>query len=52
MFAYITFPSDFATSTLTIAGSLISDLSPYLSLVLGVLITALAVVVIIRALHK
>jgi hypothetical protein len=51
MLTFITFPEGFATSTLAVAGALLADLSPYLYLVLGVLLTVLIVVVLIRAIH-
>jgi len=48
----ITLGNDFASSTLDISGSLISDLTPYLTLILGVLLTVLIVAVLIKAIHK
>jgi len=48
MLTFISFPSDFATTTLGYMGQIIYDLSPYLMLVLAPLI----VVVIIKVLIK
>jgi len=48
---FITLDSSFATTTLDITGSIVSDLSPILTLVIGVLLALLAVVFLIRALH-
>jgi len=48
MLTFISFPSDFATTTLTYMGDIIHDLAPYLMLVLAPLI----VVVIIKTLIK
>jgi hypothetical protein len=50
MLTFITLPNDFASSTLGVAGGLISDLSPYLTLILGVLLTVTIVAVLIRVL--
>lgn len=50
MLTLINFGSDFATSTLGIAGNLLSDLSPYITLVLGVLLAMIVLAFIIRAL--
>jgi len=43
---FITLPTDFASSTLSIAGPLISDLSPYTTLILGVGLALLAIAVL------
>jgi len=49
---YINFDTNFATSTLSYAGTLVSDLNPYLTLIIGVLITILIIAVLVRVLHK
>jgi len=52
MFSIALFPSNFATSTWEVSTMIISDLSPYLILVLGVILTVLVVSVIIKAIHR
>lgn len=42
----------FATSTLAIAGTMVNDLSPYLTLVVGVTLGLLVVVFLIRAITR
>lgn len=49
---FIDLPSDLATSTLSTSGTLISDLSPYWMLIVGVLLAVLVVTFLVRALHK
>jgi len=49
---YIQFDPSFATTTYTYAGTLFTDLVPYLMPIIGVIIVALIVSVIIKSLHK
>jgi len=51
---FITFPTDFATSTLNIAGIMVSDLSPVLLITVGVTLGVVVVAILISILthHK
>ena len=42
----------FATSTLGIAGSIVSDLSPYLGLILGVLLAVIVIAFLVKSLIR
>lgn len=44
----ITFPADFASSTLSITNSAATDFVPLLTLVIGLILAVLAVVLLIR----
>lgn len=46
---FIDLGTDFATSTLTISGYIISDLAPYIGLVVGVLLVAGILSLLIRS---
>lgn len=48
----ITLPSDFASNIGGTASTLISDFSPYITLVVGVLLAMVAIAFIINAFHK
>jgi len=50
--AIITLPENFVSSITTNMGQIITDLSPYLTLIIGVILGALVIRVIIGALHK
>jgi len=52
LFTYIDLGSQFTTSTLNLAGTLISDLAPYITLVIGVLIVGTIVATLIMALKR
>lgn len=52
MYAIITFPEGFVDDTLGVASTIVSDLSPYLTLVLGLLLGVLVISFLIRALHR
>lgn len=43
MFTFITFPTDFASSTLSVMGYLVSDFSTPITLILGVSLGVLAI---------
>ena len=50
---FIDLGADFATSTLQVAGYILGDLAPYITLVVGILLAVVAVAVLIRVLiHK
>jgi len=49
---FITLPSDFASSTLMVAGGLVGDLSPLTITVVGVLLAVTVVAVLIRVFTK
>lgn len=46
---YINFTSGWATTTLGYAGTIVSDLSDYIALMVGVLLTLVVVATLIRA---
>jgi len=48
----ITLPSDFVTQVASSSSSLIEQLTPFLTLIIGVLLAGLLVSVIIGALHN
>lgn len=48
----INFGDNFATSTLEVSGTIIGDLSPYLVLILGVILAVVIVSVLIRSILK
>jgi len=52
--AFIVFPDDFASSTLHIAGDMVSDLSPVLLITTGVVLGVVVVAILISILthHK
>lgn len=49
---FITLPSNVATSTLQIAGDLMSDLSSVWTMILGVLLFGIIIYFIISSFHK
>lgn len=49
---YINLGSDFATTSLTYAGTLVGDLSTYLALMVGVGLTVMVVVALVRSFMK
>jgi hypothetical protein len=49
---FITLDSGFATTTLTTGGSIVSDLSPILTVVIGVLLGVTIVALLIGSFHK
>ncbi len=52
MFTIFTLPTNFVASTTAIMGSLFSDLSPFITLILGVILATLVVTMIINTLTK
>jgi len=51
MLTYITLDSSFVTSTLDVAGDLVTDLSTYLSLMIGVFLTLAITTILMKALR-
>lgn len=49
---FITLDNGFATTTLTTGGTIVSDLSPILTVVIGVLLGVTIVALLIGAFHK
>ena len=49
---FFDFGDNFASSTLGIMGSLVTDLSPMIILIISVLLTVVVVKILIGALHK
>lgn len=52
MFGIFTLPSNFVASTTAIMGELFTDLAPYLTLIIGVVVAVLVIEIIIGALRK
>lgn len=52
MLSILTLPANFTASTTEIMGGLISDLSPYLALVIGVLLGVVVLEIIIGIFRK
>jgi len=52
MLTILTLPSTFASDITGYMSDLITDLAPYITLVLGVILTAVVIKIIIGALHK
>lgn len=52
MYVFFTLPNDFASSTLNVSGGMITDLSPLLTLVIGVLLAVTVTAVLIKVLVK
>jgi hypothetical protein len=50
-FSIITLPPGFATSTAATMGEIIGDLSPYIILVVGVILAMLVISILITTLH-
>jgi len=50
MYTFITLPADFASSTLSVTGGLVTDFSPLLTVVFGVLLAVVATAFLIRIL--
>lgn len=52
MFSIIPLPENFISSILSNVGTIISDLSPYLTLIISVILGALVLEIIIGAIRK
>jgi len=52
MFSIITLPDNFISSITGYIGTLITDLSPYLTLILGILLAVLIIEILIGAIKK
>lgn len=52
MLTFIAFPADFASSTLGITGGIVTDFSPVLETVVGVLLAVVATAFLIRVLTR
>jgi hypothetical protein len=52
MLTIITLPEGFATDITGYMSDLVTDLSPYITLVLGVILTAIVIKIIIGSLHR
>jgi hypothetical protein len=49
---FITLDNGFATTTLGTGGTIVSDLSPILTVVIGVLLGVVVIAILIKSLHK
>lgn len=52
MLSIITLPENFVSTITATMGELFTDLAPYITLVLGVVLGTLVISIIINALHK
>lgn len=52
MFTYITFPADYTTSTLALAGNLFTDFLPLINTVIPIILVVAAVVVLFGVFFK
>ena len=52
MFSIITLPDNFVASTTATMGQLFTDLAPYITLIIGVVLAVLVVEIIIGVLRK
>jgi type II secretory pathway component PulF len=50
--AIITLPENFVSTITATVGQLFTDLSPYITLILGVLLGTLVISIVINTLHK
>ena len=52
MFSIIALPENFVSSIIGYMGTIFSDLAPYITLVLGVILGTLVITILINALHN
>jgi len=52
MLTIITLPDNFVSSIIGYMGGIFTDLAPYITLILGVILGTLVITILINALHK